>query len=528
MVDKDKWKHNAKGLAKKALFNTTQEDSLNDMIDSKDTENLVLAKELIRLKISDALIEDLNDDQKKAFLQIITFFREGTEDAFLLKGYAGTGKTFLVKRIIEWISLCYNNRKIAVTAPTNKAVHVLAKNSPFSNEGAVFEEYGMPKDKIVFTTIHKLVGLKERITDKGEQLFVVENKSKQLEPIYHYLFLDEVSMLPDQLFFNVMSKSDKIKIVFFGDPAQIPPVNKTDSKVLSKNPGYNIKTGELRQIMRQKGEHPIVDASMILRDNLLSSVPIPNLASKINDHGKGIIILDGKNLNHRARVRVFITRYFKSPQYANDKDHIRILAWTNKTVNYLNGVVRTALFGENIATYVVGDTIIANKPLFEKITMRGKWNSSQFYAIKANSSDEFIITKVDTITRKLSESGFKTPSYSMAAKYWALSVTNLKNNKQQTIYVIHEDDATRYAEFLKDVKSMANNAATWSVYYNILKWSDNINYNYAITVHKSQGSTYKNVIFIEEDLNKNRKIQERNRIKYTAYTRAEDILIVLK
>jgi ATP-dependent exoDNAse (exonuclease V) alpha subunit len=55
-----------------------------------------------------------------------------------------------------------------------------------------------------------------------------------------------------------------------------------------------------------------------------------------------------------------------------------------------------------------------------------------------------------------------------------------------------------------------------------------VKYNYAITAHKSQGSTYENVIVIEPDIDANSKIVERNRIKYVAYTRAKSLLFIVK
>ena len=54
----------------------------------------------------------------------------GEYNGVVLKGYAGTGKTYLVKRIIEYASIADPKHKEAITAPTNKAVHVLHKNSP--------------------------------------------------------------------------------------------------------------------------------------------------------------------------------------------------------------------------------------------------------------------------------------------------------------------------------------------------------------------------------------------------------------
>jgi hypothetical protein len=96
MVDnyyKNDWKSKAEQLTKKKLLVTTQKEALESMIDSPDEENLTLAKELLRLKISEALIEGLNEGQTGAFVSIVDYFRDGAEYAgVVLKGYAGTGK----------------------------------------------------------------------------------------------------------------------------------------------------------------------------------------------------------------------------------------------------------------------------------------------------------------------------------------------------------------------------------------------------------------------------------------------------
>jgi ATP-dependent exoDNAse (exonuclease V) alpha subunit len=68
----------------------------------------------------------------------------------------------------------------------------------------------------------------------------------------------------------------------------------------------------------------------------------------------------------------------------------------------------------------------------------------------------------------------------------------------------------------------------WVKYYKAQQAFADVAYNYAITAHKSQGSTYKNVFVIEDDIDFNTNIVERNKIKYTSYTRPTDKLFIFK
>ena len=534
---KNNWKLRASELEDKKLLETKQKENLNAMIDSPDEENLVVAEELIRLKISDALIEGLNDGQVKAFLGIVDFFRDPTEDGVVLKGYAGTGKTFLVKRIVEYITTSYPNRKIAITAPTNKAVHVLARNSPFEDSSAVFEEYNKPKTKIVFSTIHKLMGLKEEITNQGEQNFVAGKNSDITD--YMYVIVDEVSMLNDDLFRQLMKFKDKIRLIFMGDPAQIPPIGKEHCLPFMPDCPYALRKLELTEIMRQKGDHPIVDAGMKLRENLKLENPLgkPADLSRLNAVGNGILRIDAKDERHR--VRETINKYFNNPKSQEDGDYVKIIAWRNKSVVYLNDVVRQCLYGDDKKQWNIGDKIVANKALFKR--EKSTWQGHQ-YLIKANTSDEFVIKKVEKVYREFNEKFKSSPKINFEGNYWKLTVTPemYEGEKKEdlpfgltrdmVIYVLHNDSIDEFNELLKEMKALAKNSYNrdnWVMYYNMLKWSDNVIHNYAITAHKAQGSTYQNVILIEEDLNRNFKVVERNRIKYTAYTRAEGRLYTL-
>jgi chromosomal replication initiation ATPase DnaA len=203
------WSERVQELTTKGMISDAQKETLIKMITSPDKENFILAQEILKAKMSDKLIEGLNEDQTIAFAEIVEFFADTQEDAFVLKGYAGTGKTYLVKRIIEYITASFPARRIAVTAPTNKAVQVLQANAPFNSEkstGLVFEDLFKSASRMEYMTIHKLLGLKEQITASGQQLFKADGKNKSEISRFKYLIVDEVSMLDDQSCSNSTSK----------------------------------------------------------------------------------------------------------------------------------------------------------------------------------------------------------------------------------------------------------------------------------------------------------------------------------
>lgn len=515
-------------LINKEMIQPHQRDSLNKMIDSPDEENFEVVKELLQVKFRDKLIEGLNADQLKAFDDILEFILDSDADAFILKGYAGTGKTFLVKRIIEFITTSYPKRQIAITAPTNKAVRVLQADAPFntdSGKGPIFEDTFNGEKRLKYSTVHKLLGLKEQITNSGEQKFSPEYKGKSELSAFKYLIVDEVSMLDDELCRELLKHTKSLKIIFMGDPAQIPPVNRIDCIPFRNSPDYEFRMAELKQIMRQTGDHPVVDASFIIRNNLNKIHPIPTLETNLVKD-KGIVYIDAKT--ERKTVRPILKEYFDTDAFREDADYAKVIAWTNKTVNYLNSIIREILYGKGAEPYVVGEKLIARGPIFEKADTNKRWGAK--WEITLNTSEEMEIKDITIQREKFVES-----SYELFCDVYQCKVSVydpiLKCFVTDFINIIHENDMKEYQELIEKSKEFAIKAkdkSAWVAHYNILKWSADVSYNYAITAHKAQGSTYDNVILLEEDLEHNRNTLERNRIKYTAYSRPKNKLYILR
>ena len=142
-------------------------------------------------------ISDLNEGQREAYDLLCNFINDKQGDEmFVLSGFAGTGKTYLVNKVIRYIRNTHPNYKIALTAPTNKAVKVLRR-------AAMRDKNHVHDQKVEFQTIHRLLGLTEEITKTGEQIFTRKDHSKNSIKFFKVLVIDEVSMLDDTLFHEI-------------------------------------------------------------------------------------------------------------------------------------------------------------------------------------------------------------------------------------------------------------------------------------------------------------------------------------
>lgn len=454
-------------------------------------------------------ITDLNTGQKEAFELFKTFL--GTRDGsmFILRGYAGTGKTYLVKRLIKYIHTKYPGFKVAVTAPTNKAVKVLAKTSSIKDL------------RVNYQTVHKLLGLKEEIQLDGKIKFVKNTFDTNEIERYKILIVDEVSMLDDELFTEIQTYSRKLKIIFMGDPAQIPPVNRPDCIPFNdeKKIYFDFKEFTLKEIMRQGLDNPIVESSFKIRNNLTKRYPIDDIQTTLNQKEKGVVRINVNNADERATVPGLFEKYFKSFEFGLDPDHAKVIAWRNVTINKTNNIIREILYGKNPSKIMVGEKLVCNKPITDGLSI-----------IIFNTNDEMTVEEFNIASDLVEAVNGKT-----RLNYYDTQVVSLDiegKEFRRHIKILHEDsekDFAIVANALKENAKLLKGAhRSWLKYYEFLREFADVGYNYAITAHKAQGSTYKNVFIIEDDIDMNPNVYERNRIKYTSYSRPTDKLFILK
>lgn len=459
----------------------------------------------------------LNEKQKQIFDDIINNFLQSKQSYAVIVGYAGTGKTYLVSKIIEALD---SNVKVAMTAPTNKAVKILADN------GANI--------KADFATIHKLLALKVKwlyppkgSKDKPKQVLTHAWNAKPTINNYSVLIVDEVSMLSDELFEKINDEiGDKTKVIFMGDPAQIPPVDdgthkkkNVDSIPLTEadREFYNIKLYELDQIMRQADGNTIVNIAYVIRQNRFKD------DDAISENHLRHNTANVKFYPESKKVKFYtkMLDIYNSEEYKADSDYAKVLAWTNARVNFFNKLIRSSLFGRDAddTPYMVGEKLIADKPIIDG------------YDIVFNTSDEFTIEEIESATQKyyLKENedmlqlddNKKGTAYEF--NYWACTVRDSRLGCKKQIKLLAEESKQAYRFVLTKLKR----GKRWQEWTKLLELFADVKYAYAITCHKAQGSTYNTVFLIEDDIDMNRRTLERNRIKYTAVTRASNELHIL-
>lgn len=503
-------------------------------VDAEEAEEVEEEKDSI-MKGEEEVVKaksTLNEDQLNAFDGIEKFLLDSKKSMTTIIGYAGTGKTYLISKIVS-----ATRGKIAMTAPTNKAVKVLADNKTPELAG------------VAYATIHKLLALKLNwVFPKGDQKFDPYQKLVSIygkEPSvneYKILIVDEASMLDDELFHMIMRVKDaSLKVIFLGDAAQIPPVGKPDSIPLKEESQkkYNIDVFVLDKTMRQKEGSGILKTAGSIRDNRFE------FGDTIKDRSTTLDVEFVKryNLEQETLFKKSMIKDFMSDDFSKDPNFCKVIAWRNDTVDKFNQVIRSHLYQtEDLDFIMPGEKLIADTPVMKKVkSINYRGSEVMTTKIIFNTSDEFTVVsyvpKVFNYNRPDTKSEreernqlmFDDEDFSIIDKkkklfsisYYETIVE--ENGADHKIDILHPSGV----EPLKWAISEIFRYKMFSEYEMLKERFAKVKYNYAITAHKSQGSTYKNVYIIEDDIDKNQNLVERNRIKYTAVSRASEKLYIL-
>lgn len=497
-----------------------------------------MAKKKKELSIVDPspFIAGLTSDQLEVFTEMMKFIDTADSSMLVLKGYAGTGKTFTITRFIQYClaltrqhiktgSLMaahkYGRPEIAMTAPTNKAVQVLRESSDRSLFG-----------KVTFSTIHQLLGLKEVINDSGEQEFRNDrNKHPEIEK-QDILILDEVSMLNDDLFILIRNYAPTIKIIMLGDPKQVPPVGKEDCELFLNPDKHNIRTIELSKIMRQKEGSSIIEASFYIRNDITN--PSYNFSAFPSLTGKDLQLFDARLQRHELIAT--IKEKVLSDAFLNNPNIMKVIAWRNAKVLEYNNYIRK-MYGSRkwpdidmsaAPRILLGDRMIANEPVVKEV-------SGGMLEIQLHTNQEFEVISVsepfeEAFEYVLSDELVGLNVQGVTVSYYSAEFDCMK---EITIRVLHESSVDELKKMVERLKGAALNAPQnkrgwfWREFYRLQRHFANISYAYAITAHKSQGSTYNEVVVDANDIMLNSNVVERNRILYTAITRAKNNLTLI-
>ena len=401
---------------------------------------------------------------------------ESGNTRIVLNGSAGVGKTTCVNELISKFILSgmYGGGTIYILAPTNKAVGVLISKN---NE----------EDYKEFKTVHSALCLVKKVNeDTGKISFVKDPKrAKKVLDDADLVIIDEASMLNKDII-KMLVEFD-IPMIFIGDKAQLPPVGETESAIFSS--GY--ETFELTEIIRQTEGNPIIELSRNLEE-------VYNIENKINKNKEGYA--------YTNNLDVCIDKILK------DIDNVKYLSWTNADCDQKNRIIRERRYGEDADDIMDGEIIVMTEPF------------GRFYYTSEEVKVSSVIVKdipVNIIFTGKEASTAENIAHSRMEKIFKCYFVN--NNMP----IIHEDALNEYEATLKAIKSLISaKIATWKDFYAFKELFGYYNYSYALTVHKSQGSTYQTTIVNLSDLKRSYKYSEHDNLWYTAITRASKNLIL--
>jgi len=403
----------------------------------------------------------LSEDQKNAWLKIRAWV-SGTERFFVLRGFAGTGKTFLMKMLLE-----QGRCSLKFTAPTNKAAKVLAQTLG-----------------VQAGTIYSLLGLRMVPHEDGMRLEypkVMPHVSPKT-----IVVIDEASMVGSELYKFVDDASSKLgfRVLYVGDPAQLNPVGEAISPAW-KATSLPANRAVLKKVMRFDNE--LLALSVAIRDCLKEKRWV-NPVRDDHSKGSGVFVLPHHKFDRRIdRLGV------------EDFAATKIVAWRNKTVSAYNARVRKNFGFEK--EYEVGDVLLIGEP----IEREGR--------IVAHTDEEGRATSVERTV--LSADYEEVPVWSIVLK---------TDDATHQLYVPCRGDDT-LQRVLADKAAKARNASSgaramrWREFWEVKRKFHTVRYGYALTVHRMQGSTVDTVYVDQEDVLANPDKREAFRCLYVACTR---------
>jgi hypothetical protein len=457
---------------------------------------------------------DLNDDQLNALEIIHKFLKAPDRRQMVLYGAAGTGKTSLINVLLDELEGPeYEDEmpRCVCTAPTNKAVEVIALAT------------GRDFDK----TIYSLSGLVLLDFSDGKPKLKKEHESHLSE--YEVVIIDEASMVSNNLLNEIQRQLrtfTAIKVIYVGDRCQIPPVDDANKGYMESVIFQLPLKVELTKVMRTADQNPILGVVTKMREDMTSPVDLFEHETKVSEDGTGIYFYHFEKEFMRKMMP-----YFTSDEYKNDSNYAMAVAYTNAAVDAINERVRAAIYPDSTRMYEVGEEVRVVRTYGNDVHV-GK---GMIFSVIYNIEEHLLINSIEEVD---------DPCYHIPC--FKVEVSNVVKRKKRktnaTAYIIRPDGLDAFYKLREELAIQAKERLAkedlhgHKIYTPKEAWKDYsalnhyflwVGYIYALTAHKSQGSTIQNVFVVERNINRIQENELRNKLKYTAFTRAAKELHVL-
>lgn len=417
-------------------------------------------------------------------------FLKSDEKAFLLEGKGGTGKTTIIKQVIA--SSAGSGKKVLAIAPSHKAKKVLARSL---------------KDlDVTVKTLASALAIKlDESTGKFEPDEYARKKGNVPIGNGQIIVIDESSMVSDPLLTEIKQwVSAGAKVIFMGDRAQLPPVGQEkDSDVFELKNRY-----ELTEKMRQAATSPIINigskvAANAENDSNRVANPI-TVADRVNSTDA----VSGSSITWEGSESATLDQFVEDLQKAEgDVNFAKIVTFNNQnhkspqSVKNLNAKVRLKLFGER----ALEEKFIPGEILTAYDSYNPTQGKEEVDIVFYNSEDMIVEAVKSVPNHPVTVEVFSGAKGRRQASFnFDVEMLTLQNDEGKTITkfgrtveipVIAESSKEEYSAVLNKLWATDRQMA-----YALQAKFGNLEYGYAITSHKAQGSTYTNVYVMEDNI----------------------------
>ena len=460
-----------------------------------------------------------NKEQQSAIINAVSFLKHNTDPTqyYVIEGKAGTGKTTIAKEILKE----FEDEQIYVAAVSHKA------------KGVIKNSFGEDTRGKKFFSIASLLGLKG-VNDNDTQTtkFQVGLKIPLLDNPPALLVIDEASMITEDVLKKIIdinsSLSRPFQMLFLGDIGQIQPIRddqsefyRTHKDLLNKKSDiFNSKhKSKIITRVRQGEANPILPYADYFWENSQKENPELNPTQHIVRNNqitdKGSLLFS----NSEAEVLNSVIKAVKNAVEKGLTNHVKIVTYHVNEKTELNQKIHEALFGKD-SDYSKGDMLILNSP----------YDLPDVNATMENSSEIQIKSIQDT---DVDEFGVHT----LYLETNGTAYTRTGNEQKDcVIQVVSRNDIGLYNQKLQELASHAKRQTNralkkqaWGDFWEYKGRYADVDFGYAITAHKSQGSTYDIVVVDEKDIMGTTATsnQEKSELIYTALTRPRKTAIVI-
>ena len=456
--------------------------------------------------------------QQNNVLEQIKAFMKSAASVFILRGYAGTGKTTMIKVVADYIA---QSRQVVLMAPTGRAARNLKQKTGYKASTihkAIYERACVISKEVkdIAASEFKFIFPIRNSGNEGSVVAIVDEASMVCSrKIEHELYVFGTDNLMEDLL-TYIRPSFGGKVIFVGDPAQLPPVGELISNALRANyfqeRGLKVIEAELTEVLRQKGDSIILKNAMTIRDILKQ------------EKRNSLVFEEKKDDVETLSSEDLLDKYLDYRRESGKHDSI-VICFSNSSASRYNKDIRDALYGQDVPI-CENDILLITQNNYKLNRMNGEFvpvmsigeriqQSVPVYSQVGGEKKQITVT-LNFVQVTIPDGDGYPVQCMLLEDLLTTNKSTISIDENRALYI---NFCIRHPKLKQGTEAFAE-ALLNDEFYNAIR----AKYGYAVTGHKCQGGEW-NKVFVDY-AGRTGLDDDSLRWAYTATTRAQETLYI--